>query len=144
MCTLMSKPFSLSSISPRLTWDTLTQIPCYVQPALGPPRSCLIPRPALRKAGNGFIYQGRHAPSQTPLSGRPKRTATWTISAAGRSKAGTRKVAARCPESNGRRARAPHWLPSMTLQSSWRYQCRELLQFLLKTVLLPHLHSRVS
>ena len=38
---------------PRLTWDTLIQIPCYVQPALGPPRSCLIPRPVLRKAGNG-------------------------------------------------------------------------------------------
>lgn len=28
-------------------------MPCFVQPALGPPRSCLIPTPTRRKAGNG-------------------------------------------------------------------------------------------
>lgn len=91
MCTFLSKSFSLSSISQ----DSLIQIPCYVQPALGPPRSCLLPRPALKKAGtdskNLSIREGKWSTAQfqpdSLQTGRTVRAALCRDSAAGQSQA---------------------------------------------------------
>lgn len=101
MCTLLSEPFSLSFISQV----PLIQIPCYAQSALGPPRSCLFPRPALKKAGTGSknlsireagkADGAQHNSSQTPFTGGPIRAAICRVSTAGQSQAGMRKVVAK-------------------------------------------------
>lgn len=137
ICTCMSEPFSL----PRLTWDTLTQISRYAQPALGSPRGCFMPRPAYEKLAMAPKSHPCAAHSRThPLHreiGQGCHTHDLLLQEDLKQEWG--KWLQRCPESIRRGTRVPHQLPSMTLQSSWRYQCRELLQFLLKTVFLASL-----
>lgn len=147
MCTFLSKPFSLSSISQ----DSLIQIPCYVQPALGPPRSCLLPRPALKKAGtdskNLSIREGKWSTAQfqpdSLQTGRTVRAALCRDSAAGQSQAEMSQV-----EENGcwdaqkvhrRRARVPHWLPSMTFKTAEDTRAGNYYSFFFELFLVPEL-----